>query len=319
MHLCKAYHFLSRISADCGTVSCSHNKPAPSPPHVLELAVASMITKVEIGEEGNTGAFLSSSLGKTALFVFASSDPLSAAKDQVGDRIIARWSNNDYYPGKVEAFPSDTKIKIKFDDGDEITHSVDDVSAVIADKATKRCPLGQHVIATWKGSAKYFIGYVIEKVRSNQQENRGCKVLFDDGDVEWYKPKDLRMFPDHTSPLEVGARVFARWTNGLYYCGFVVNAADSRLYIHFDDGDNLDYSESEAEQALVLDVLPSSTQLQPNTRVIGAGPESHRYNPGVIEKVQDPEPGSSSKLSSYYVKFDNEDGSNEFFYQIRVM
>ncbi|KAL9957981.1 hypothetical protein ACROYT_G034941 [Oculina patagonica] len=119
--------------------------------------------------------------------------------------------------------------------------------------------------------------------------------------------------------FKVGARVFARWTNGLYYCGFVVNAADSRLYIHFDDGDNLDYSESEAEQALVLDVLPSSTQLQPNTRVIGAGPESHRYNPGVIEKVQDPEPGSSSKLSSYYVKFDNEDGSNEFFYQIRVM
>ncbi len=38
----------------------------------------------------------------------------------------------------------------------------------------------------------------------------------------------------------------------------------------------------------------ASTQLQPNTRVIGAGPESHmhRYHPGVIEKVQDPEPGS---------------------------
>lgn len=76
------------------------------------------------------------------------------------------------------------------------------MSAVIADKATKKCPLGQHVIATWKGSAKYYIGYVIEKVKSNRQKNRGCKVLFDDGDMEWYKPKDLRVFPDHTSPLE---------------------------------------------------------------------------------------------------------------------
>jgi len=41
-----------------------------------------MITKVESSEEGNTGTFLSSSLGKTPLFVFASSDPLSAAEDQ---------------------------------------------------------------------------------------------------------------------------------------------------------------------------------------------------------------------------------------------
>ncbi|KAL9970611.1 hypothetical protein ACROYT_G023017 [Oculina patagonica] len=102
MHLCKAYHFLSRISADSGTVPCSHNKPAPSPPqgidarlialYALKLsgtcviawitAMASMITKVESTEEGNTGTFLSSSLVKTALFVFASGDPLSAAKDQ---------------------------------------------------------------------------------------------------------------------------------------------------------------------------------------------------------------------------------------------
>lgn len=113
--------------------------------------------------------------------------------------------------------------------------------------------------------------------------------------------------------------MFARWTNSLYYHGFVVKATDSSFNIRYDDGYTIDYSKSEAEQALVLDVLPSSTQLQPNIRVLGSGPENRRYHPGVIEKVQDPEPGSSSKLSSYYVKFDNEDGRNEFFYQIRVM
>ena len=117
----------------------------------------------------------------------------------VGDRVIARWTNNKYYPGVVEERPSVGLIKIKFDDGDETTHNANDMSAVLHNRALTAAMVhpGQHVIATWKGGVKYYIGFV-----TGITENGKFRVLFDDNDEDDYSAKDLRGFPVGASPWE---------------------------------------------------------------------------------------------------------------------
>ena len=54
--------------------------------------------------------------------------------------------------------------------------------------------IGQHVLATWKGGHKYYIGYV------SDENSDGFKVTFDDNDEDVYLTEELRMFPDHNNP-----------------------------------------------------------------------------------------------------------------------
>ena len=70
---------------------------------------------------------------------------------QVGDRIIGRWTNNVYYPGKVSDVSSFT-YTILFDNGNKTTHSIGDNSAVIDDKCPQEMIAGQHVVGKrkWK-------------------------------------------------------------------------------------------------------------------------------------------------------------------------
>ena len=51
-------------------------------------------------------------------------------------------------------------MHILFDDNDKIIHRVSDISAVISDKVPHDVGIGHHVVATWKGGNKYFIGYM---------------------------------------------------------------------------------------------------------------------------------------------------------------
>ena len=98
-----------------------------------------------------------------------------------------------YYRGKVDLFPSSGSIKISYDDGDEITHPVEDGSAVIADKAPDTVDERDHVMATWKGGSKYHLGFIIEQ--RDLDYDPKYKVFFDDGDSDWYNIQDLRKFP----------------------------------------------------------------------------------------------------------------------------
>ena len=109
----------------------------------------------------------------------------------VNDRIIARWTNNLYYPGKVSA-TGNGLIHVLFDDGDRITHTVRDISAVIPDQQPSQVKLGQHVVATWKGGHKYYIGYVSQRVFGFWR----FKVTFDDNDEDYYQAHQQRKFPD---------------------------------------------------------------------------------------------------------------------------
>lgn len=81
-----------------------------------------------------------------------------------------------------------------FDDGDRITHSIADISAVIPDKVPYHVDVGSHVVTNWKGGHKYYIGYVSEKDSFNR-----LKVTFDDNDEDYYTASQLRLFPDHSS------------------------------------------------------------------------------------------------------------------------
>ena len=88
-------------------------------------------------------------------------------------------------------------VYISFDDGDTIIHSASDISAVIPDKVPHDINIGDHVVATWKGGNKYFIGYVSDKGPGNR-----FKVTFDDNDEDYYAVSQLRIFPDHLSAHE---------------------------------------------------------------------------------------------------------------------
>ena len=109
----------------------------------------------------------------------------------VGERVLGRWSNNLYYAGKVEDVSS-FWYTILFDDGDKITHSIGDNSAVIDDKCPDEMKAGQHVVGRWKGGHKYYIGFVKEITSSGK-----FSVRFDDNNEDLYKKCSLRVFPEH--------------------------------------------------------------------------------------------------------------------------
>jgi len=111
------------------------------------------------------------------------------------DRVIARWTDNHYYSGKVDSIELD-KITVLFDDGDEISHSIEDISAVFPDQEPSQLRIGQHVVAvryTWEGGREYHKGYVSDK------NSDRFKVTFDDNYEDFYLAKELRIFPDHNS------------------------------------------------------------------------------------------------------------------------
>ena len=116
----------------------------------------------------------------------------------IADRVIARWKNNLYYAGKVDSIKNN-QIHVLFDDGYSVTHSIQDISAVILDQAPEphQVSLGTHVVSSYPGSKKFYIGYVTSK-----HSNVFMKVTFDDNDSDARYVKQLRIFPEHSSPYE---------------------------------------------------------------------------------------------------------------------
>ena len=114
----------------------------------------------------------------------------------VGDRVIARWTNNLYYAGNVTHISDRFKtISVLFDDGDKITHPMLDVTAVFADTEPTSINYKDHVIAPWNGSYKQYIGFVVEMGPAGT-----FKVLFDDHDEAWYTKDKVRILPETSSP-----------------------------------------------------------------------------------------------------------------------
>ena len=81
--------------------------------------------------------------------------------------------------------------------------------------------------------------------------------------------------------LSVGAGVFARWTNGLYYRGFVARANSSTVFTRYDDGDTIIPHKID-RTAVILDKLPCYSNIKPGQHVIGFWPGRTRYYPGAV-------------------------------------
>ena len=112
----------------------------------------------------------------------------------MGEHVLARWTNNLYYTGKVSSTEGGN-IHVIFDGGNEITHKVQDVTAVIKNSPILHVRIGQHVLAKWHGGVKYYIGYVTAEVPNEQYT-----VTFDDNDEASYLAAQLTEFPAQYSP-----------------------------------------------------------------------------------------------------------------------
>ncbi|KAL9984342.1 hypothetical protein ACROYT_G006626 [Oculina patagonica] len=198
----------------------------------------------------------------------------------VNDRIIARWTNNLYYTGKVSSIGNGL-IHVLFDDGDRITHSNTDISAVIPDKVPYH-------------------------------------VTFDDNDEDYYTANQLRIFLDHLSAHAVGTRVFALWTNGLYYRGFVTSATSTTIFINYDDGDTITLHKNDAA-AVILDKLPCCSDVQADQRVIGFWPGRVSYYPGDVTYKRNFCSTRCYQKAVYHVLFNDTDQRIQDFHQIRLI
>ena len=108
--------------------------------------------------------------------------------------------------------------------------------------------------------------------------------------------------------------MFAAWYNKLYYRGFVVKATDSAVTVKFDDGSKRTFSDTEWETYIVLDELPSTSQLfSPRERVIAYWPGERSYFLGRVTKKKN---GATGR--QFYVKSRGRKRWEEF-YQIRMV
>ena len=110
--------------------------------------------------------------------------------------------------------------------------------------------------------------------------------------------------------IAVGARVFARWTNGFYYRGFVSDVTDLGVSINFDDGDKITLSKID-KTAVVLDKIPLDGALTRGQRVIGYWPKYVEYFPGHIFRLCD-------NGQKYCLLFDHSGGRDQDMFEIRA-
>ena len=111
--------------------------------------------------------------------------------------------------------------------------------------------------------------------------------------------------------------MFARWTNGLYYRGFVLSATSTTVFIKYDDGDTITLDKVD-RKAVILDKLPCYSDIHPGQRVIGFWPGRTLYYPGVVRTKTDTGSTDCYQRFVYDVLFDDGDERVQDFYQIRI-
>ena len=116
----------------------------------------------------------------------------------------------------------------------------------------------------------------------------------------------------------VGARVFARWTNGLYYRGFVTNATSTTVFISYDDGDTITLHKIDPT-AVILDHPACYSEVHAGQRVIGFWPGRTRYYPGVVTHKRISDSDNCHQKAVYHVLFDDGDKRLQDSLQIRLI
>ena len=107
--------------------------------------------------------------------------------------------------------------------------------------------------------------------------------------------------------ITLGARVFARWTHGLFYRAFVTKATDSKVFINYDDGSTIWLNKND-QTSEILDSLPQPESVLPGQRVIGYRPNSVKFYPGTV---------INRSSTAYFVPYDDGNERHNKIYDIR--
>lgn len=118
--------------------------------------------------------------------------------------------------------------------------------------------------------------------------------------------------------ISVGARVFARFTNGLYYRGFLTNVTSTTVIISYDDGNVITLKKNDVA-AVILDKLPCYHEIYPGRRIIGYWPTATCYYPGKVTSKKITGGEDCYQNAEYDVLFDDGDRRVEDFHQIRIL
>ena len=115
----------------------------------------------------------------------------------------------------------------------------------------------------------------------------------------------------------VGARVFARRKDNLYYRGFVKKQIHygEKLYIdvELDHLGPISHQASD-ERAIILDIIPSYSHVHATQRAIGHFPGYASYIPGVVVRRNE-----DCWQGAYHVKFDTGEERQLDFNEIRIL
>jgi hypothetical protein len=168
---------------------------------------------------------------------------------RVGERVLARWHDSYFYPGRIHAV-SGSSCEIHFDDGD--TATVDNANVLAPDVR-----VGSRVFARWHGGPEYLPGVI------SQQKGETVQIDYDHGETEWTSLSMVRVERSSTGakdevraaqptraeglvdvgePIDggawrVGDRVLARWYDFYWYPGTILTIGTKGYHILYDDGD----------------------------------------------------------------------------------
>ena len=170
----------------------------------------------------------------------------------MGDRVLARWHDTFFYPGRVRTV-SGSSCEIYFDDGE--VGWVDSAQILAPD-----VEVGSRVFARIHGGPAFVPGIV------SQRRGETVQVHYDHGEQEWTSLSMVRVqragvdvgkegpFPGLVPPgpveqavdlgepaddgvWRVGDRVLVRWLDFFWYPGTILSMGTKGYHILYDDGD----------------------------------------------------------------------------------
>jgi hypothetical protein len=103
------------------------------------------------------------------------------------------------------------------------------LAAGVQASAQAKLAVGSICLAYWEPNGYYFVATVVEE---SPEAKDSYRVIFADGDQAVVPAARVR-------PLDVGvgAKVWAKWSDGRFYSGTVARLTGWALFIEFDDGD----------------------------------------------------------------------------------
>jgi len=145
-----------------------------------------------------------------------------------GLRVLARWSDERFYPATVKLVAPEG-VAVGFDDRAERTLQAAELRLLPAVSPPRQPAAGDVVWAQWKPNSWY-------RGKAGQACTLGLDVAFEDGDAGCYPPALIVPDTPPTEAPKVGTRVLAIWGDGKFYPATVTEAGPEAFGVRFDDG-----------------------------------------------------------------------------------